>query len=478
MTISDEPRSPGAVRLHAIAAELTEIGWKTHLYRTGAGTDLTATLHPRGHRDIQVIADEDGYTELRYWASLVSTPGAVVAAIADILDTLLASQSLAERAGPTRGPVAGYDGAVTERAEGSGMTGPHDHLAEQGHLPDQAGPRSADDPHETHMRPDDLQARLERLPLNHPSSPYRDDGSRKPQPPDLAKYELPLPDEQEQGERDLQTHIEPLTDAEYAEHVQEVREHLGQARADGLTTDALYTIEPDREIWSDEREAFHDAIIDDLYARAINVPNEHEAIIAGGLPGAGKSTVLENYAGVDRSRFLTIDPDEIKKELAQRGLIPTVEGLSPMEASDLAHEESSYVAKGLAQRAQAEGKNMVWDITMSSRSSTESRIEDLRSAGYTRVVGIFVDIPLEKSEVRAEARHRIGQDEYRTGKGEGGRFLLPEVIRSNADPFWGSLNRKVFEEVKHRFEAWSIYDNSIDGRPPVLTDSSEGKEEP
>jgi hypothetical protein len=121
---------------------------------------------------------------------------------------------------------------------------------------------------------------------------------------------------------------------------------------------------------------------------------------------------------------------------------------------------------------------MVWDITMSSRSSTESRIEDLRSAGYTRVVGIFVDIPLEKSEVRAEARHRIGQDEYRTGKGEGGRFLLPEVIRSNADPFWGSLNRKVFEEVKHRFEAWSIYDNSIDGRPPVLTDSSEGKEEP
>jgi hypothetical protein len=118
-----------------------------------------------------------------------------VAAITDILDTLLASQSLAERAGPTRGPVAGYDGMVTERAEGSGMTGPHDHLAEQGHLPEDARPRSADDPRDTQVRPDDLQARLERLPLNHPSSPYRDDGSRKPQPPDLAKYELPLPDE-------------------------------------------------------------------------------------------------------------------------------------------------------------------------------------------------------------------------------------------------------------------------------------------
>jgi predicted ABC-type ATPase len=215
--------------------------------------------------------------------------------------------------------------------------------------------------------------------------------------------------------------------------------------------------------------------MDDLYARAANVPNEREAVIAGGLPGAGKSTVLENYADVDRSRFLTVDPDEIKTELAWRGLIPAVEGLSPMEASDLAHEESSYIAKGLAERAQAEGKNMVWDITMSSRSSTESRIDDLRSAGYTRITGIFVDIPLEKSAARAEARHRIGQDEYRAGRGEGGRLLPPEVIRSNEDPVWGSLNRKVFEEVKHRFDAWSIYDNSTDGRPPVLVDSSEEK---
>ncbi len=191
MTISDEPRSQGAARLHEIAARLRETGWLTRLHRTRAGTDLTATLHPSRHRDIQVIADEDGYTELRYWTSLVSTPAIAVATITGVLDALLASQSLAERAGP----VAGYDGAVTERAEGSGMAGPQDHLAEQGRDPDQARPGSADDPRETHVRPDDLQARLERLPLNHPSSPFRDDGSRKPPPPDLAKYELPLPDD-------------------------------------------------------------------------------------------------------------------------------------------------------------------------------------------------------------------------------------------------------------------------------------------
>jgi len=110
---------------------------------------------------------------------------------------IVASQSLADRARQASEPVAGYDGAVTERVEGVGMTGPHDHLAEQGRIPDQARPHPADNPHDSQVRPEDLQARLERLPLNHPSSPYRDDCSCKPPPPDLSRYELPLPYERD-----------------------------------------------------------------------------------------------------------------------------------------------------------------------------------------------------------------------------------------------------------------------------------------
>ena len=194
MTISDEPRSAGAVRLHQIAAGLSEIGLISHMNRTRAGMDLTATLRPTGYRDIQVIVDEDGYTELRYWASLGTRPAAAVATIGEALAAIIASGSLADRVGQAVRHIAGYDGAVTERAEGSGMPGPQDHLAEQGRMPDQARPYAADHPHDAQVRPDDLQARLERLPLNHPSSPYRDDGSRKPPPPDLTEYELPLPD--------------------------------------------------------------------------------------------------------------------------------------------------------------------------------------------------------------------------------------------------------------------------------------------
>jgi hypothetical protein len=60
---------------------------------------------------------------------------------------------------------------------------------------EQQEPREADRPPEVQPPKTDLSARLERLPIGHPSSPYRDDNSRKPPPLDLSKYELPLPDE-------------------------------------------------------------------------------------------------------------------------------------------------------------------------------------------------------------------------------------------------------------------------------------------
>ena len=83
-------------------------------------------------------------------------------------------------------------------------------------------------------------------------------------------------------------------------------------------------------------------------------------------PAQERQRCWAGFADIDRSQYLTINPDNIKEELAKRDLIPKVEGLSPMEASDLVHEESSHIAKQLAMRAQADGKNVIWDITMSS----------------------------------------------------------------------------------------------------------------
>jgi predicted ABC-type ATPase len=398
--------------------------------------------------------------------------------------------------------VTGYDCTVTERAGDGVMPGPSDHLTDSQPPPDPVRPRESD-------RVDaGLRDRMERLPPGHPSSPYNDDGTHRPPEPDQSDREYPIPgDPDYRGDlpgtpdtaqppepitvetdatpdqpldkapdpaqpQDAPRDIEPLTDAEYADHVREIREQLDQAREQGLATDEMAR-DRDEEIWPRERAVFHTAIINDLYESTANVPNEYQAIMAGGLPGSGKSTILERYAGIDRSQFLTIDPDQIKKEMADRDLIPQVAELSPMEASDLVHEESSHIAKRIAHRAQADGKNVIWDITMSNRQTTEQRIDGLRSAGYTRIECIFVDISLNISEERAQARHRIGHDEYRAGKGEGGRLIPEDLIRGCRDTVWGSVNRRTFEEVKQRFDKWDMYDNSVDGRAPMLIQSSE-----
>lgn len=364
----------------------------------------------------------------------------------------------------------------------------------------------------------DMKAQLEMLPPLDPSSPWNPDGTRRPKPPNPKDYELPLPSEADrapdrgtpswldllpsgdrvmlprprQSERhphgpaetgrpptdraeppaevthDDRPTPEPLTDAEWKAHRTEVKARLERARADGLATDVMHAADAERGVWPDERDRVHKNLIEELYSKAVDVPDSHQAVMAGGLAGAGKSTTLQEHADVDCSQNLTVNPDDIKELMAEKGLIPQVEGLSPMEASDLVHEESSYLAKQLAARAMREGKNVLWAITMASRNSTQGRIDDLRRAGYS-IRGIFVDIPVDTSVQRADARHRHGHEEYRRGHGNGGRYVPSDVVRENVDARWGSKNRRTFEEVKHQFDSgWSVFDNSVDGRPPRL----------
>jgi hypothetical protein len=75
------------------------------------------------------------------------------------------------------------------------MSGSNDKLAD---MPPGTDPVSRREPDPVGLRESDpiraeLRERLERLPPGHPSSPYNDDGSRKPPLPDLSDYELPIP---------------------------------------------------------------------------------------------------------------------------------------------------------------------------------------------------------------------------------------------------------------------------------------------
>lgn len=212
--------------------------------------------------------------------------------------------------------------------------------------------------------------------------------------------------------------------------------------------------------WTPERRKQHKAIVDHLARKHRDVPAEGRAIMAGGLGGAGKSTALGKHVGIKDGDYVTINPDDIKEEMARRGMIPEVKGFSPMEASALVHEESSHIAKQLAARVQRKRQNVIWDITMSSPGSVEARLDDLERHGYSHVGAVFVHVPVETSVQRAMGRYERGVAEHRAGKGHGGRYVPPDIIRANADAEHGSRNRRTFEQFKDRFDGVRVFDSS------------------
>jgi hypothetical protein len=83
-------------RMQAIAAELSAHGLSAGVHDTRGTLDLTATVQPPGQREAEIVIDEDGYTEVRYW----NQPGAGPAQISGLALRVLAALTGQER--PTR----------------------------------------------------------------------------------------------------------------------------------------------------------------------------------------------------------------------------------------------------------------------------------------------------------------------------------------------------------------------------------------
>lgn len=262
----------------------------------------------------------------------------------------------------------------------------------------------------------------------------------------------------------------PLTDDQYAAHVARTEHLIASELAAGHSTDKTETLDGRGQVWKPERAAVHNEIVKSYLDKAVSVPSEGKGLMMGGLGGAGKTTVLKQIPEIDLTRYAVVNPDDIKEELARRGMVPQVEGLSPMEASVLVHEESSHIANLVAQQLYARHKNIAWDITMSSGRSAARRIDQMEHHGYGEVQGVFVHIPVETSVERARARHRRGLEKYRQGNGSGGRLVPADLIRAAETKPGSTANREAFESLRNRFNAWQLWDNS--GTKPVLVEKS------
>ncbi|OLF05188.1 hypothetical protein BLA60_37365 [Actinophytocola xinjiangensis] len=252
--------------------------------------------------------------------------------------------------------------------------------------------------------------------------------------------------------------VEPLTDEEWAAHVKLVDERVAEAMDEGLATDVTYTVNGDGQTWLPDRVAQQEKIADELYRRGEQVPEEGEALFTGGLPGAGKTTALNQNQDIDASQYLVLNSDDAKEKLCEAGMIPEVEGIAPMEAADLIQRESSRIAEMVAERAAAERKNVIWDTTMGSVASVDGKLATLKDAGYQQYSALFLDVPIEVSLERVDQRHREGYEKFRNGDTCEGRHVPERIIKAQIDREYSSANRRVFEERKTEFDRWYLYD--------------------
>jgi hypothetical protein len=186
-------------------------------------------------------------------------------------------------------------------------------------------------------------------------------------------------------------------------------------------------------IWTAGRNQQLGALIAEVFRTVPeSVPRDYRAVIVGGLPGADRFAALEQ-AGIDRSRFLTVSVGDALDRMARHGLIPAGPDRSPLAGAGLVHAEAQHVTKRIALFAVNSGWNVILDVTLASRPSAESWTYALRFADYS-VTAVYAELDVEESVRRAEAAYQAGEDQYRQGRGHGGRALPPDAIRALASP--------------------------------------------
>ena len=261
-------------------------------------------------------------------------------------------------------------------------------------------------------------------------------------------------------------YVAAISDEEYAAHLQHVQDMNEQGRLAHQTTKELHAGPIGG--YTPERFAAQEAIIDRMWKEhGEHIPRNRQAVMLGGLSGAGKGTMQKvlNIPGVGphNGNFMVADPDEMKKQLALNGMTPQIEGLSPMETAGFIHEESSDMAKRLLQRAYAHGTNVTHDGTLANLDGAQKKIAGMRKDGYT-IHGVFADIPHAMSVERATGRHRRAHEQFLEGTNPiGGRVVPSDAIAAQAptQPGSPSLNRENFDALRPEFDSPpQIYDTT------------------
>lgn len=121
--MTDTPgQAPAAIadpagRIHVIAAGLAATGAAISTNGNNlTGLDVTATIRPPGYATTEIMLDEDGYAEIRWYTNPAAPPADVTAALARVLAAVTAAPAVIA---PHHHPQLTHDPRATDaRARG------------------------------------------------------------------------------------------------------------------------------------------------------------------------------------------------------------------------------------------------------------------------------------------------------------------------------------------------------------------------
>lgn len=230
-----------------------------------------------------------------------------------------------------------------------------------------------------------------------------------------------------------------------------------------------FTAHPDRGgVPTPERAAMHEReFIQPALAgkkTAKELGEKPVAILTMGGPASGKGVILGKLAehGLDKTHFVHVDPDEVKQGLPEYKASVAPKGSSEPTfrgAAAQVHEESSFVAKQIRDRAIEAGHHVIIDGTGGNAKSYVALIAHLQSKGY--------DVHVHHAHLDPdEGVSRAGS------RAEGsGRFVPTKVIKGTYEKIQAAMP-KIHEAAPNL----TVYNAAVRGHPEAMTRREGGQE--
>lgn len=220
-----------------------------------------------------------------------------------------------------------------------------------------------------------------------------------------------------------------------------------QEIADGKTNSLAEYMDENGNLTPD-RVALHKQIIDNYLVAKTPERGTATMTMMGGGPASGKSSVLKAglYRLPDKIHSVTIDPDDIKQYLPGYAEMSKVDS----GAASFYHEESSMIAKQLANTCFTENFDVTYDGTGDgSVNSVMKKLNGAKERGY-QVNGVYVTIDIDEALTRNRARY-----EHAKAKGESPR-LVPDGYVINCH----KRVTQISMDTSDQFDSIKLYDNN------------------